>query len=155
MQRSVRIDERIVGGYAQVAPILRLEFDEVIRAPLDEMRVDFRGGFIGRPVDAQLGGLWADDQAVTVPVRWEASRHPRWFPRMDGRLELTGAGRGSIDVALVGSYTIPFGILGALLDRLRGRRAANRSLRRYVHEVAAGLEAQLVKHAPPLPERSP
>jgi len=157
MRQPIDMHQTIAGRYQHAAPILRLEqdFDEIVREPLDELRVMVGGGTIGRPVTAEIGPVHVGGHCVgiergtlEIPVHWRAVRHAVLFPTMRGRLVVRDTGHDTIVVRLVGTYRPPFGPLGWIIDRLFGRRAATASLERYLQTVAARLEAKLREHMP-------
>jgi hypothetical protein len=157
MKQTVRLTERIRGGYEHVPPILRLEFDHVIRDPLDELRVEVGGGSIGRRVRAEVGPISVSprrpglpSRALEVPVAWQAAEHPALFPILNGQLRIRDVGHDTIELRLTGGYTPPLGAIGAIGDRFAGHQAATASLRGYLLEVAHRLDAKLVEHTPPL-----
>ena len=170
MVRMVRLTERIHGQYEQVPPVLRLEFDHVIREPLDELRVQVGGSSLGRRVHAEVGPIRMSKQTrdlpprtLEIPVSWRAAEHPALFPTMHGHLRIRGAGYDAIELRLTGKYSPPLGALGAIGDRFAGHQAVTASLGTYLLEVAHRLDAKLAQHAPPAPsppsraqrERSP
>lgn len=158
---KLRLTERIRGRYDQVPPVLRLEFDYVVRAPLDELRVQVGGNSVGRRIHAQIEpmlnrrrtfGLPA--RTLEIPLSWQAAQHPALFPSMNGQLRIRDAGHERIELCLTGEYTPPLGAIGAIGDRFVGHQAATSSLRGYLLEVAHRLEAKLGEHTPsPAPSR--
>jgi hypothetical protein len=157
MKQTVRLTERIRGCYDHVPPILRLEFDPVIREPLGELRVQVGGGSIGRRVRAEVGPMSISPRkiglpprALEVPVTWQAAEHPALFPTLNGQLCIRDVGHDTIELRLTGEYTPPLGAIGAIGDRFAGHQAATTSLRGYLLEVAHRLDAKLAEHAPPL-----
>lgn len=91
------------------------------------------------------------------PERWEcelhlrAARAQRFFPTFDGTLSVTPLGENACELWLQGSYTPPGGRAGKLLDDIALHGIAERSLRRFVEEIAAGLKREVAK-GPPAPE---
>ena len=165
MKQTVRLTEHIQGCYEHVAPILRLEFDHVIREPLGELRVQVGGGSIGRRVRAEVGPMSVSPRkfglpprALEVPVAWQAAEHPALFPTLNGQLRIRDAEHETIELRLTGEYTPPLGAIGVIGDRFAGHQAATASLRGYLVEVAQRLGAKLAEHTPPLsppPSRTP
>ena len=152
MERSLQLTERLPGQFGYVAPILSLELDDVVRAPLAELRVQLGASFLARPVDAHVGELTTTQQRIEVPLAWQAAQHPRWFPAMHGRLIIADAGPAQIELRFVGHYSIPFGIIGWLLDHVPPH-AARDSIAAYLQDVRVRLSEELARHAPP--ERPP
>ena len=165
MKQTVRLSERIRGRYERVAPILRLEFDSVIREPLDELRVQVGRSSVGRRVEARVGPPRSSPRTrgvppgtITIPVSWRAAEHPALFPTMKGELRIAEAGADTIELLLTGEYRTPLGAIGALGERLAGHQAATSALYGYLREVAHRLDAKLAEHAPPFAaafERAP
>jgi hypothetical protein len=160
MTQAVQLSERIRGRYEQVPPILRLDFDHVVREPLDELRVQVGGGSIGRRVQVNLGPMQINpptldvpSRALEVPLSCQAAEHPALFPTMSGQLRIRHAGHDTIELSLTGEYTPPLGAIGAIGDRLAGHDAATASLRGYLVEVARRLTAELTEHTPQPPFR--
>ncbi len=159
-RQPIDIAEELEGRFDDVPPLLRLELDDVVREPLNELRVRVGGGSLGRRVAAEvgtieLGGrtLGVAPRTLEIPLRWRAAEHPMLFPTMKGRLRVRDLGHDTLEVRLVGEYKPPFGVLGALVERFAGRQAASTSLRDYVLEVSRRLSQQLTKHAPPVRRR--
>ena len=147
MTHAVEISDRIRGTYWHAAAILKLELDPVVRAPLEELRLEVGGGAITRRVDARVGPIISGHGTLTVPLQWKAAERPNLFPVMDGKLRITDAGDGQIGLRLVGEYAPPFGAVGAAADAVAGRRVAAKSLRTFLAAVAQRLEASLAEHA--------
>ena len=153
MRQAVRLTEHSGGCYEHVPPVLRLDFDHVIRDPLRELRVQVGGGSIGRRVRAEVGPISMSPRkpglpprALEVPVTWSAAEHPALFPILNGQLRIGDIGHDTIELRLTGEYTPPLGALGAIGDRLAGHQAATVSLRAYLLEVAHRLDAKLAEH---------
>jgi hypothetical protein len=159
MREEIHLAEAIEGRYTSVSPILRVEyeFDYVLREPLEELRVALGDGSLSRRVEAELGPVQVGGRCVglepgtlEIPLRWRAARHPALFPTMRGQLVVHDTGHDTLEVRLDGTYRPPFGWLGALLDRLFGRRVATGSLAQYLHTVATRLAGKLAEHTPPV-----
>jgi hypothetical protein len=160
MRQTLRLTERIRGCYEHVPPILRLEFDHVVRKPLDELRVQVGGGSIGRRVQAEVGPMYVSPRALDLPPRTlevplscQAAEHPALFPTMNGQLRIRDAGDETIELRLTGEYTPPLGAIGAIGDRFAGHQAATESLRGYLLEVAHRLDAKMAQHTAPFVSR--
>jgi len=156
MKHEIRLTERIRGPYEQVPPILTLEFDYVVREPLDELRVQVGDSSIGRRVHAEVGPMRTSTRTrdlpprtLDIPLSWRAAEHPALFPTMRGTLRIRGAGRNTVELRLTGEYAPPLGVVGAVGDRLAGHEATTASLHRYLLEVASRLGLKLAEHAPP------
>jgi hypothetical protein len=115
--------------------------------------VQLGASFLARRVDADVGQLTATQQRIEVPLAWQAAQRSRWFPTMDGRLIIADAGPRQIELRFVGHYSIPFGIIGWLLDHLPPH-AARDSIVAYLQDVRGRLGEELARHAPPDQPRS-
>jgi hypothetical protein len=147
MNHTIDIAEQIPGTYWHAAAILKLELDEIVRAPLEELRFEIGGGAITRRVQAQPGPVVYGHASLQVPLHWNAAEHPNLFPVMDARLVISDVGGNHIELRLVGEYRPPLGAIGAAGDALAGHHVAEGSLHGFLAEVAQRLEAKLVEHA--------
>ena len=108
-----------------------------------ELAVELHGGTsVHQEVLIEAGLPKRVDKALTVPLRWTATGRERLFPTFAGDLEAVPT-RAGTRLRLVGTYTLPIGWLGRFGDKKLGDRAAERSLSRYVEEVAARLQAEV------------
>ena len=89
MNHAIDLTKRIPGTYWHAAAILKLELDQIVRAPLEELRIEIGGGAITRRVDAEVGPLINGHGTLRVPVRWKAAEHPSLFPVMDADLHVS------------------------------------------------------------------
>jgi hypothetical protein len=147
MNHAIDLTKRIPGTYWHAAAILKLELDEIVRSPLEELRFEIGGGAITRRVEAAVGPLDSRPASLQVPLQWKAAEHPNLFPVMDGELHVSDADGNHVELRLTGEYRSPMGALGAVGDALAGRRVAENSLRGFLAAVAERLEAKLVEHA--------
>jgi hypothetical protein len=147
MKHTIDLAEQIPGTYWHAAAILKLEFDPIIRVPLEELRFEIGGGAITRRVEAEVGPLQSEAASLRVPLQWKAAEHPNLFPTMHGELHISNIDGSQIELRLGGEYRPPLGPVGAVGDALAGRRMAEKSLRGFLIEVARRLEAKLVEHA--------
>ena len=146
MKHAIDFSERIPGTYWHAAAILKLESDSIIRAPLEELRLEIGGGAIVRPVEAELGPMRSEAASLRVALQWTAAMHPHLFPVMHGELRISDIGGSQIELRLVGAYRSPLGPVGAVGDALAGRRVAEKTLRNFLTEVACRLRHELVEH---------
>ena len=161
MKQTVRLSERIRGHYDQVPPLLRLDFDTVVREPLEELRVQLGASSIGRRVEAQVGPPCSSPRTrgipprtTVIPLAWHAAEHPALFPTMKGELRISDAGPGTIELLLTGEYRTPLGAIGALGDRLARHQAATSALYGYLRDVSHRLETKFAEHAIPFTQPS-
>lgn len=98
------------------------------------------GGDVEQAVEVHAGRLTHGDDGSTLPVSWRPTGHARALPSFDGRLVVGDEGAGS-RLRLAGSYHVPLGVAGWLIDVLVGRRIARRSLTGFLAGVAERLDA--------------
>jgi hypothetical protein len=147
MDNASDLTKRIPGIYWHAAAILKVELDQIVRSPLEELRIEIGGGAIMRRVDAAVGPMINGHGTLRVPLRWKAAEHPNLFPVMEADLHVSDVDGDHIEVRLVGSYTAPLGVVGAVDDAVAGRRVAEQSVHDYLIDVTQRLETNLVEHA--------
>jgi hypothetical protein len=147
MDHAIELTKRIPGIYWQAAAILKLELDQIVGSPLEELRIEIGDGAITRRVDAQVGPLISGHGTLRVPLRWQAAEHPALFPVMDADLHVSDLDGGHIELRLAGDYHTPLGAVGAVADALAGRRVAEKSVHDFLADAAQRLEEALVEHA--------
>lgn len=87
---------------------------------------------------------------VSVPVSWHPVDHARLFPSFLGALEAEASVAGT-RLRLIGSYSVPLGVVGQFGDGLVGRRLAQQSLQSLLASVAARIAAALAVEPPAAP----
>lgn len=113
-----------------------------------ELSVELPSGRqLARQVEVRFGPLLEDDDALALPLWWQATDHPQLFPTFDGGLELRGDGDGT-ELRLVGSYQPPLGNLGRFADGLVGHHVVTASLDGFLAEAATRLVAAVGPDAP-------
>jgi hypothetical protein len=147
MDHAIDLTKRIPGIYWHAAAILKVELDQIVRSPLEELRIEIGGGAITRRVDAEVGPLINGHGTLRMPVRWKAAEHPNLFPVMVADLHVSDLDGDHIELRFVGEYRAPLGAVGAVADTLAGSRLAEKSLNTFLTDVAHRLEAALAEHA--------
>jgi hypothetical protein len=147
MESAIDLTKRIPGIYWHAAAILKVELDQIVRSPLEELRIEIGGGAITRRVDAEVGPLINGHGTLRMPVRWKAAEHPNLFPVMVADLHVSDLDGDHIELRFVGEYRAPLGAVGAVADTLAGSRLAEKSLNTFLTDVAHRLEAALAEHA--------
>jgi hypothetical protein len=147
MDHAIDLTKRIPGIYWHAAAILKVELDQIVRNPLEELRIEIGGGAITRRVDAEVGPVINGHRTLRMPVRWKAAEHPNLFPVMVADLHVSDLDGDHIELRFVGEYRAPLGAVGAVADMLAGSRLAEKSLNTFLTDVAHRLEAALVEHA--------
>ena len=99
-------------------------------------------GLLARKVVVQLGPCRERGRAVVVPIEWRAADHAAVFPVLSGDLEVDSLGEDMCRVVLSASYLPPLGELGQVLDRALLHRVAESTVRSFLRQLAASLEAE-------------
>lgn len=144
---------------------IRAEFTAVCEIFLEDPGVVFRDAYqFGEPpptrlsrteLSLPLGAGASVHQQVTLresrprlvegglvlPLTWQATGHERLLPVFEGELKISEARLGT-DLRLIGTYTLPLGVVGKLGDGLVGRRLARRSLGTLVQRIGSRLEQE-------------
>ena len=97
---------------------------------------------VSHPVRVVPGELITVDQPLelaVLPFRLEADRGPGWFPVLDAELEVISTADCGIDVALVGEYHPPGGVLGSVVDRAGLHRLADDAIDQFFRSVVGRL----------------
>lgn len=89
-----------------------------------------------------------DCPATKLTLTWQAAVHPSLFPAMTATLLIFPLSSSETQLELRGTYEPPLGMLGAAVDAVAAHRLAERSVTRFVQEVAGWLRDDLAR--PPL-----
>ncbi|MFA9445497.1 hypothetical protein [Egicoccus sp. AB-alg6-2] len=147
MERTIRIFLPVPG---EPLASLRAFLDEPVRW-LPEARLGpagllstVRAGGMARSVLVRVGAPWVVGSTHWRSLRWdplneEAGRPDRLLPAFDGELGLHVLGTGRVTLILDGRYVPPGGSVGAALDGVALGRLANRSLERFLEDLAQRL----------------
>jgi hypothetical protein len=73
---------------------------------------------------------------LRIPVWWHAVADAQRYPMLDGWLEVYPRSTSTTRLSLQGSYTPPFGALGATLDRIILGKVAEDSVSHLVDDIA-------------------
>lgn len=120
----------------------------------DSYRFVLEGLGVERAVVCTIGTAWRSAEGCWRRLRWQAAASDsdvlpvdRLLPSFDGELGVHGSAAGGASLVLSGTYEVPGGGVGVLLDQMALSRVARRSGERLLHDVAV----QLAEHA----ERTP
>jgi hypothetical protein len=116
-----------------------------------DLAVELHGGAsVHQEVAVEAGIPSVDEGVLTLPLQWKATGREGLFPAFVGTLEAAPT-RAGTRLRLAGTCTVPLGWLGRFGDEKLGHRAAERSLIRYLQDVATRLEAEVHRRATSLP----
>ena len=119
----------------------------VRRAESIRSRLHFAvGGFeVGRDAEILVGDTMVEPGAARIPIAWRSASASSLFPHMTAAIQITEISSSPPEscLALIGSYTPPFGVLGAVGDLLLGHQVAEATVREFVTGLARRLNAEL------------
>ncbi|MGD9998957.1 MAG: hypothetical protein AB7N61_18270 [Acidimicrobiia bacterium] len=110
------------------------------------------GATVRQQVTLEVGEARSSRQSLERDVAWRAVGHGRSLPRFNGALEALPDGPRT-KLRLVGTYTVPLGVVGKFGDRVLGHRLAVQSLEMLIGDVAARVEAESGRSEPSSLER--
>lgn len=111
---------RIRFGAVEIAADIAIEVTEVVRARSP-----------------------ANQPATRIDLTWKSRRSPGLFPAMTGSLWAYALSPRETQLELTGSYDPPLGLFGDAVDAIGLHRIAERSVRRFIADVASYLRAEL------------
>ena len=104
------------------------------------------GGFeVGRDAEICLGEVMVEPGAARIPIAWKAASQSTLFPHMTAAIQVTSISDDPPEacIALVGSYTPPFGLVGAVGDLLLGHQVAEATVREFIDGLARRVTQEL------------
>ena len=96
--------------------------------------------WLGKTVSVHLGEPEGNDDALVVPVIWEATGPSGLFPRFEGQLRLSALDPERAELRLSGRYRPPLGTAGQVLDAAVLAHVAHATIRALLRRVARVLE---------------
>ncbi len=107
-------------------------------------------GWLGKIVDVHLGRPEGIDEALVIPIAWEATGPAGLFPRLEGELRLSALDPERAELALSGRYRPPLGRAGQVLDEALLSHVAGATVRAFLRRVARTLEERPAVRQPAL-----
>ncbi len=112
----------------------------------DPIRVRIGPGerkWLGKTVAVHLGPVRGEcEQALVIPLTWQATGPSRLFPRLDAELRVVGLDEERAELSLSGRYYPPLGRAGQVLDEALLARVARATVRAFLRRVARCLEEE-------------
>lgn len=96
--------------------------------------------WLGKIVALHLGEPNGSDEALVIPITWEATGPAGLFPRLEGELRLSAIDPDRAELALVGRYRPPLGRAGHVLDETLLAHVASATVRSFLRRIARTLE---------------
>ena len=96
--------------------------------------------WLGKTVAVHLGTPKGTDEALVIPLAWEATGSSGLFPRLEGELRLSALDPARAEVCLSGRYRPPLGRAGQVLDEALLAHVAHATVRSLLRRVARALE---------------
>lgn len=100
---------------------------------------------LAKQIRVHFGVAHRDRDRVVLPLTWRADPASRLFPRFDGALEWEGLSSAIGQLTLAGSYEVPLGVLGSVVDAVAIPGVARRTAQRLVDSVAAALQKAVLQ----------
>jgi hypothetical protein len=122
--------EGVLRRFASEAPLLSVDLAHDLQFPV-EASVDV-------PVRVSLLTV---RPPASYEIRLEAAEQRGYYPAFDGVLSIVTAGASSSTLELDGTYAVPLGALGEMLDMTLLAGAAESSLMRFLRRLAAETSA--------------
>jgi Rrf2 family protein len=133
-----RVAERLRAGGSWLTPHV-----EAASAEGEATRVRVGPGgpaWLGKIVAVHLGEPEGTDEALVIPLTWEATGPTGLFPRLEGELRLSALDSERAEVELSGRYRPPLGRAGQVLDETLLTHVAGATVRSFLRRVARTLE---------------
>jgi hypothetical protein len=114
------------------------------------LRVQVAGFEIRKEIVIEVSGVREAERPesifaheVRIALRWSAAEGHSFFPTMQAELTLYPLSSTETQLDLNGTYTPPFGALGAAIDALVGHRVAEACVHQFLVDVAEQLRRDL------------
>jgi hypothetical protein len=107
-----------------------------------ELRIHPVGMEVSRLVRIHVGGFVVEEDRARAALSWVDANLPHLFPQLEATLEVApvpNARRPFTQLGVLARYRPPFGVLGALGDRLVGAEITDAALTTFVDELAAAV----------------
>jgi CBS domain-containing protein len=153
MKRWIYADRYVGGDTAQLAATLLERSADVVEAatagPRSEMALDgslvvdlgarMAGMDLSKQVRVRIGTAYRLDDKVVLPVTWSAEPARAAFPTFSGTIEVEPLDAAAAHVSLAGSYEVPLGAVGAVIDGTVLRNVARSTGELLVRDIAEAL----------------
>jgi CBS domain-containing protein len=116
-----------------------------------DLEVHLAGLDLGKHVRVTTGVARRAGNRVLLPITWHAEPARLAFPILQGNLELETLDHHVVQVSLVGSYRVPLGPVGALLDATVLRDVAQRSSEHLLDGLVRELQRAVGSPEPVIP----
>jgi hypothetical protein len=99
---------------------------------------------VTKQVEMRVREAFVHDGGAVIPIRLVATGPKGLFPQLDADLELVPDGPDASRLTLLGSYRLPLGPLGEVIDRSLLHSFREASIENFMDRVAAVLAAKSV-----------
>jgi hypothetical protein len=100
-------------------------------------------GYIAVPIQLTIGESTPGINQIPIAIR--AASHPGSFPVFQGAIAVEMSGNSASMFSLGGSYDVPLGVIGSLVNAALVRGLAERSLQRFLTDIAQACTAFVEK----------
>lgn len=113
------------------------------------MRVGPAAHLVTKEVELHvLGPPSRSSRETSIPISWRATGARSVFPRMDADLIVADLGPGAVQLSLRGSYVVPLGAAGRVLDGVFLHRIAEATVKTFLELIAARVREHLAEQSP-------
>jgi CBS domain-containing protein len=163
MKRWLYAERAVAGDPQQLDELLRTRLHTLIQRATDSpdtppavdgarrvrLAATVAGVETAKTVNMTAGVATRSGDRLRIPVCWQAKPGRHVFPTFDGVLELQPVSASAAQLALVGSYQPPAGVIGAAADAILLKDVAQHSVDHLVEAIAQQLEQAIQQ--PPAP----
>jgi hypothetical protein len=96
-------------------------------------------GELSREVSVTIGDPMRKGSLTRIQLSWRVP-HSDAFPVFQGFFEIQPLSSYEIQLALLGYYHAPLGMIGAVFDMVLGRRIAEATVRHLIDEISKSIE---------------
>jgi hypothetical protein len=141
VRTSVPLEYSVAEQVVRVGPahLIALAFPDKARPNRTDAAVSLHlrhGGALRLPALVELSTPEGHHNGAVIHLRWRARLLSRFFPVMEADLQLHPIAAYETEIALVGTYRPPLGMLGMIGDRLVGSAAATATATAFLDDLS-------------------
>lgn len=114
------------------------ETTHVLHAPFEELGLPDIGE-LSREVTVTIGDPERKRSLTRIPLSWRVPNNNS-YPVFRGFFEVQPLSSREVQLALLGYYHAPYGVIGAVFDAVLGRKIAEATTKYLVDEIARAIE---------------
>ena len=155
MERTISLSRTCHRPYQSIADLLRSDPTVVLRDPAQTaadaaakhvVQLDTVWAWFDHSenVSARLGELTESQGTSQIPLDWEADKHKRLLPNVEGHLLVSPLASHESEIRYSGHYRPPLGVLGGIQDGVVGHRVVESVLTTLLSDIVD----HLLEHIP-------